>query len=53
MLRLCRGCVEGKLDAGLLALPVADDQLQYTEFLFEEPFVLAVPESHRPRSRGR
>ena len=36
---------EGKLDAGLLALPVADDQL-HTEFLFEEPFVLAVPESH-------
>ncbi|MGR4875557.1 DNA-binding transcriptional regulator OxyR [Pseudoxanthomonas sp. LARHCG66] len=36
---------EGKLDAGLLALPVADDQL-HTEFLFEEPFLLAVPESH-------
>ena len=35
----------GKLDAGLLALPIADDQL-HTEFLFEEPFVLAVPESH-------
>ncbi len=36
---------EGKLDAGLLALPVHDDQL-HAEFLFEEPFVLAVPESH-------
>ena len=36
---------EGRLDAGLLALPVADDQL-HTEFLFEEPFLLAVPESH-------
>ncbi|HEV7269788.1 DNA-binding transcriptional regulator OxyR [Pseudoxanthomonas sp.] len=36
---------EGKLDAGLLALPIADDQL-HTEFLFEEPFVLAVSESH-------
>lgn len=36
---------EGKLDAGLLALPVQDEQL-HTEFLFEEPFVLAVPESH-------
>ncbi|MBD9478422.1 DNA-binding transcriptional regulator OxyR [Pseudoxanthomonas sp. PXM02] len=36
---------EGRLDAGLLALPVTDDQL-HTEFLFEEPFVLAVPESH-------
>lgn len=36
---------EGRLDAALLALPVHDDQLQ-VEFLFEEPFVLAVPESH-------
>jgi len=35
---------EGKLDAGLLALPVHDDQL-HSEFLFEEPFVLAVPGS--------
>ena len=42
---------EGKLDAGLLALPVADDQL-HTEFLFEEPFVLAVPESHPLAQRG-
>ena len=36
---------EGRLDAGLLALPVHDDQL-HAEFLFEEPFVLAVPETH-------
>jgi LysR family hydrogen peroxide-inducible transcriptional activator len=36
---------EGKLDAGLLALPLHDDQL-HAEFLFEEPFLLAVPESH-------
>lgn len=36
---------EGKLDAGVLALPLHDDQL-HTEFLFEEPFLLAVPESH-------
>ena len=36
---------EGRLDAGLLALPVHDDQL-HVEFLFEEPFLLAVPESH-------
>jgi LysR family hydrogen peroxide-inducible transcriptional activator len=36
---------EGKLDAGLLALPLHDDQL-HIEFLFEEPFLLAVPESH-------
>ncbi len=36
---------EGKLDAGLLALPLHDEQL-HTEFLFEEPFLLAVPEHH-------
>jgi LysR family hydrogen peroxide-inducible transcriptional activator len=36
---------EGRLDAGVLALPIHDDQL-HTEFLFEEPFLLAVPENH-------
>ncbi len=36
---------EGRLDAALLALPVHDDQL-HSEFLFEEPFLLAVPENH-------
>src|SRR6185369_2752135 len=36
---------EGRLDAGVLALPIHDDQL-HTEFLFEEPFLLAVPEHH-------
>ncbi|MCC4602774.1 LysR substrate-binding domain-containing protein [Xanthomonas campestris] len=36
---------EGRLDAALLALPLQDDQL-HAEFLFEEPFVLAVPEGH-------
>jgi LysR family hydrogen peroxide-inducible transcriptional activator len=36
---------EGRLDAGLLALPLHDDQL-HVEFLFEEPFLLAVPETH-------
>ncbi|MGH8028026.1 MAG: LysR substrate-binding domain-containing protein [Pseudoxanthomonas sp.] len=36
---------EGKLDAALLALPVHDDQL-HSQFLFEEPFLLAVPENH-------
>jgi LysR family hydrogen peroxide-inducible transcriptional activator len=35
----------GQLDAALLALPVNDEQL-HTEFLFEEPFVLAAPEGH-------
>lgn len=36
---------EGKLDAGILALPLHDDQL-HVEPLFEEPFLLAVPEGH-------
>jgi LysR family transcriptional regulator, hydrogen peroxide-inducible genes activator len=36
---------EGKLDAGILALPIHDESL-HTEFLFEEPFLLAVPQSH-------
>lgn len=36
---------EGKLDAGLLALPIHDDQL-HVEYLFEEPFVLAVSDQH-------
>lgn len=43
---------QGRLDAALLALPVADDQLE-VEFLFEEPFVLAVPEAHPLAGRGR
>ncbi|MGN6728537.1 MAG: DNA-binding transcriptional regulator OxyR [Rhodanobacteraceae bacterium] len=36
---------EGKLDAGVLALPIHDDTLQ-SEFLFEEPFLLAAPKDH-------
>jgi LysR family hydrogen peroxide-inducible transcriptional activator len=36
---------EGRLDAGLLALPVAEEWLK-SRVLFEEPFVLAVPEGH-------
>lgn len=36
---------EGRLDAGVLALPLHDDQL-HVEFLFEEQFLLAVPEAH-------
>ncbi len=36
---------EGKLDVGVLALPLHDEQL-HVEFLFEEPFVLAVPRMH-------
>jgi len=47
--RLIHQLREGRLDAALLALPLQDDQL-HTEFLFEEPFVLAVPQGH-PLSR--
>lgn len=36
---------EGRLDAALLALPIDDERL-HVEPLFEEPFVLAVPEAH-------
>ena len=36
---------EGRLDAGVLAQPIHDDQL-HQQFLFEEPFLLAVPEHH-------
>jgi len=35
----------GRLDAAVLALPLHDDSLE-VEFLFEEPFVLALPGSH-------
>jgi len=42
---------DGRLDAALLALPVNDEQL-HVEFLFEEPFVLAVPGAHRLSGRG-
>lgn len=42
---------EGRLDAGLLAMPIHDDQL-HCEFLFEEPFLLAVSQSHRMASRS-
>jgi len=36
---------DGEIDAAVLALPVNDTQLR-TEFLFEERFLLAVPNSH-------
>ena len=36
---------DGKLDAAVLALPLHEDWLE-TVFLFEEPFMLAVPEGH-------
>ncbi|KRF00370.1 transcriptional regulator [Frateuria sp. Soil773] len=44
---------EGSLDVGVLALPLHEDSL-HAEFLFEEPFVLAVPDSHPlARRKGR
>jgi LysR family hydrogen peroxide-inducible transcriptional activator len=44
---------EGSLDAGVLALPLHEDSL-HSEFLFEEPFVLAVPEAHAlAQKKGR
>ena len=42
---LLRQLREGRIDAAILALPLHDDQLHH-EFLFEEPFVLAVPRAH-------
>jgi len=36
---------EGSLDVGILALPIHEESL-HAEFLFEEPFVLAVPDDH-------
>jgi LysR family hydrogen peroxide-inducible transcriptional activator len=42
VLRLLR---EGRLDAGILALPLHEDSL-HGEFLFEEPFLLAVSAEH-------
>ena len=36
---------EGSLDVGILALPLHEESL-HTEFLFVEPFVLAVPDDH-------
>ncbi|MDH5833148.1 LysR substrate-binding domain-containing protein [Luteimonas kalidii] len=41
---------DGRLDAAILALPVHDEQLHH-EYLFEEPFLLAVPERHRLAGR--
>ena len=41
----------GRLDAAVLALPLHEDWLE-SEFLFEEPFMLAVPNKH-PLSNRR
>ena len=42
---------DGRLDAALLALPIHDDQL-HVEPLFDEPFLLAVPQKHPMAARG-
>lgn len=44
---------QGSLDAAILALPVGDDRNLATAFLFEEPFLLAVPEAHPLAKRER
>lgn len=36
---------DGRLDAAVLALPLHEDWLE-TELLFEEPFILALPQDH-------
>jgi len=36
----------GDIDVGILALPVQEDGIE-SQLLFEEPFVLAVPDTHR------
>lgn len=41
---------DGRLDAAILALPVEEDTL-HAEFLFEEPFLLAVSDRHPLASR--
>ena len=40
----------GEIDVGILALPVQEDGLE-SRLLFEEPFVLAVPDTHRLAGR--
>lgn len=47
ILRLLR---EGRMDAGILALPLHEEQL-HIEPLFEEPFMLAVPSGHALAAR--
>jgi len=42
----------GSLDAAVLALPVPNEGIEI-EFLFREPFVVAVPGNHELASRGR
>jgi LysR family hydrogen peroxide-inducible transcriptional activator len=43
---------QGELDAGLLALPINDDGLE-TEILFDERFVVAIPDEHPLAEKSR
>ncbi len=43
---------EGKIDAAFLALPINDEILEFKE-LFEDEFLLAVPQGHRLSNRKR
>ncbi len=47
---LLRQLREGRLDAAILALPLHEEHL-HVEFLFEEPFLLAVPNDHALATR--
>jgi LysR family hydrogen peroxide-inducible transcriptional activator len=49
ILRMLR---QGQLDAGILALPVSGEGMEI-EVLFEEPFVLALPEDHPLAGRSK
>ncbi len=50
--RLLADLGEGRLDAGLLALPVTDPAIEVA-VLFREPFLAAVPRAHRLAKRAR
>ncbi len=49
---LLKRLLEGELDLGILALPVPDDGLR-TRVLYEENFLLAVPDEHPLAKRSR
>jgi len=42
----------GEIDVGILALPIQDDSL-VTRELYEEPFVVAMPDAHRLAGRSQ
>jgi LysR family hydrogen peroxide-inducible transcriptional activator len=49
--RLIEALVAGRIDAGVLALPVDHAGIEAAE-LYTEPFLLAAPEGHRLATRG-